>query len=81
MAIVASGSESVFSCGWSYALTVNEPRQSRTVPAPIAVVVVLVYRLLSFWLPTLAGIALVLCFEHPHPNRLEAASNGRHDLS
>ena len=35
------------------------------IPAPIAVVVVLVYRLISFWLPTLAGVALVLYFEHP----------------
>jgi uncharacterized protein (TIRG00374 family) len=34
------------------------------VPTPIAVVVVLVYRLISFWLPTLAGIALVPYFEH-----------------
>jgi glycosyltransferase 2 family protein len=53
------------------------------VPAPIAVVVVLVYRLFSFWLPTFAGVALVLCFEHPQssPDRLEAASKGHHDLS
>ena len=34
------------------------------VPSPIAVVVVLVYRLFSFWLPTLAGIALVPYLEH-----------------
>lgn len=34
------------------------------VPTAIAVVVVLVYRLISFWLPTLAGIALVPYFEH-----------------
>jgi uncharacterized protein (TIRG00374 family) len=34
------------------------------VPRPIAVVVVLGYRLLSFWLPTLAGIALATYFEH-----------------
>ena len=46
-------------------LTVNEPRQGRTEPAPIAVVLVLVYRLFSFWLPTFAGVALVLCVEHP----------------
>jgi hypothetical protein len=34
------------------------------VPRPIAVVVVLAYRLLSFWLPTLVGIALATWFEH-----------------
>ncbi len=34
------------------------------VPTPICVVVVLVYRLFSFWMPTLAGIALVPYFEH-----------------
>ena len=34
------------------------------VPRPIAVVVVLGYRLLSFWLPTLAGIAVATYFEH-----------------
>jgi len=34
------------------------------VPRPIAVVVVLAYRLLSFWLPTLAGIAFATYFEH-----------------
>ena len=34
------------------------------VPRPIAVVVVLGYRLLSFWLPTLAGIALATYYEH-----------------
>jgi len=34
------------------------------VPRPIAVVVVLGYRLLSFWLPTLIGIALATYFEH-----------------
>ena len=33
------------------------------VPRPIAVVVVLAYRLLSFWLPTLIGIALATYFE------------------
>lgn len=33
------------------------------VPLSISVVVVLVYRLFSFWLPTLAGIALVPYFE------------------
>jgi glycosyltransferase 2 family protein len=34
------------------------------VPTAIAVVVVLVYRLFSFWLPTLAGIALLPYLEH-----------------
>jgi uncharacterized membrane protein YbhN (UPF0104 family) len=34
------------------------------VPAAVSVVVVLVYRLFSFWIPTLAGIALVPYFEH-----------------
>jgi glycosyltransferase 2 family protein len=34
------------------------------VPTAISVVVILVYRLLSFWIPTLVGIALVPYFEH-----------------
>ena len=34
------------------------------VPTTIAVIVVLVYRLFSFWMPTLAGIALVPYLEH-----------------
>ena len=34
------------------------------VPTPISIVVVLVYRLISFWIPTLAGIALVPYLEH-----------------
>jgi uncharacterized membrane protein YbhN (UPF0104 family) len=34
------------------------------VPRPIAVVVVLAYRLISFWLPTLIGIGLATYFEH-----------------
>jgi uncharacterized membrane protein YbhN (UPF0104 family) len=34
------------------------------VPTAIGVVVVLVYRLFSFWIPTLAGIALVPYLEH-----------------
>jgi uncharacterized protein (TIRG00374 family) len=34
------------------------------VPTPISVVVVLVYRLFSFWMPTLAGIALMPYLEH-----------------
>ncbi|MGA2716637.1 MAG: YbhN family protein [Bryobacteraceae bacterium] len=38
------------------------------VPTTIAVVVVLVYRLLSFWLPTIAGIALVPYLEHRKNN-------------
>ncbi len=33
------------------------------VSRPIAVVVVLTYRLLSFWLPTLAAVALATYFE------------------
>lgn len=33
------------------------------VPRPIAVIVVLAYRLISFWLPTLFGIALAMHFE------------------
>jgi glycosyltransferase 2 family protein len=39
------------------------------VPRPIAVVVVLTYRLLSFWLPTLAGVALATYFERSTANR------------
>jgi hypothetical protein len=34
------------------------------VPRPTAVIVVLAYRLLSFWLPTLIGVALATYFEH-----------------
>jgi glycosyltransferase 2 family protein len=34
------------------------------VPRPTAVVVVLAYRLVSFWLPTLIGVALATYFEH-----------------
>jgi glycosyltransferase 2 family protein len=34
------------------------------VPTAISVVVVLVYRLFSFWIPTPLGIALVPYFEH-----------------
>jgi glycosyltransferase 2 family protein len=34
------------------------------VPTPVSVVVVLVYRLFSFWMPTLAGVALVPYLEH-----------------
>lgn len=44
--------------------TMVELYRTLGVPTPIAVVVVLVYRLISFWLPTLAGIALVPYFEH-----------------
>jgi uncharacterized protein (TIRG00374 family) len=33
------------------------------VPTAISVVVILVYRLFSFWIPTLVGIALVPYFE------------------
>ena len=35
-----------------------------SVPTAISVVVILVYRLFSFWIPTLVGIALVPYFEH-----------------
>ena len=42
------------------------------VPTAIAVVVVLVYRLISFWLPTLAGIALVPYLEHKKYTALPA---------
>ena len=45
------------------------------VPRPIAVVVVLGYRLLSFWLPTLAGIALATYFGHSTFE--DKAGNGR----
>jgi glycosyltransferase 2 family protein len=41
------------------------------VPRPIAVVVVLAYRLLSFWLPTLVGIALI-----PYLERWAGTSSG-----
>ena len=41
------------------------------VPRPIAVVVVLGYRLLSFWLPTLVGIALATYFERTANNSKE----------
>ena len=41
------------------------------VPRPIAVVVVLGYRLLSFWLPTLVGIALATYFERTANNSRE----------
>jgi glycosyltransferase 2 family protein len=34
------------------------------VPTPVSVVVVLVYRLISFWMPTLAGIGLIPYLEH-----------------
>jgi len=40
------------------------------VPNPIAVVVVLVYRLFSFWLPTLVGIALVPYLERQKHSKL-----------
>ncbi len=46
------------------------------VPISIAVVVVLVYRLFSFWLPTIAGIALV-----PYFDRWMAASNQDHHVA
>lgn len=34
------------------------------VATPVAIVVVIVYRLVSFWMPTLAGVALVPYLEH-----------------
>jgi uncharacterized membrane protein YbhN (UPF0104 family) len=37
------------------------------------VIVVLGYRLLSFWLPTLAGIALATYFEHSTAKENEVA--------
>jgi uncharacterized membrane protein YbhN (UPF0104 family) len=40
------------------------------VPTTIAVVVVLVYRLISFWMPTFAGIALVPYLEHRGAERI-----------
>jgi hypothetical protein len=43
------------------------------VAKPIAVIVVLGYRLLSFWLPTLAGIALATYFEHSTAKENEVA--------
>ena len=46
------------------------------VPISIAVVVVLVYRLFSFWLPTIVGIALV-----PYFDRWMAASNQDHHVA
>jgi uncharacterized protein (TIRG00374 family) len=46
------------------------------VPAPIALVVVLVYRLFSFWLPTLAGIELVPYLEH-HQNNIDRTEDAR----
>jgi glycosyltransferase 2 family protein len=46
------------------------------IPAPIALVVVLVYRLFSFWLPTLAGIALVPYLEH-HGNSAGRTEDAR----
>jgi len=46
------------------------------VPRPIAVVVVLAYRLLSFWLPTLAGVALATYFERSTTGASGAADEG-----
>jgi hypothetical protein len=42
------------------------------VDRPVAVVVVIVYRLFSFWMPTLAGVALVPYLEHRGFNELPA---------
>ena len=46
------------------------------VPRPIAVVVVLAYRLLSFWLPTLAGVALATYFERSTAGASGAVDEG-----
>ena len=46
------------------------------VPRPIAVVVVLAYRLVSFWLPTLAGVALATYFERSAGHASEAVDQG-----
>jgi glycosyltransferase 2 family protein len=43
------------------------------VPTPISVVVVLVYRLFSLWLPTIAGLGIVSYFEHRKAWSLPAA--------
>jgi len=48
------------------------------VPRPIAVVVVLAYRLLSFWMPTLAGVALATYFERPAGNASQTVDPGVH---
>jgi uncharacterized membrane protein YbhN (UPF0104 family) len=50
------------------------------VPRPIAVVVVLAYRFLSFWLPTLVGIALATYFEHSTANASEVVDEGGRGL-
>ena len=46
------------------------------VPRQVAVVVILAYRLLSFWLPTLVGVALATYFEHSTP---DPSSYGGHE--
>jgi uncharacterized membrane protein YbhN (UPF0104 family) len=48
------------------------------VPRPIAVVVVLAYRLLSSWLPTLVGIVLVTYFERSTADAREVMEGGEH---
>jgi len=45
------------------------------VPRPTAVVVVLAYLLLSFWLPTLIGVALATYFEHSTATADEAVNH------
>ena len=50
------------------------------VPRPIAVVVVLAYRLVSFWLPTLVGIGLATYFEHSTANAGEFVDGDRPDI-
>lgn len=44
------------------------------VPRPTAVVVVLAYRLVSFWLPTLIGVTLATYFEHSTATANEAVN-------
>jgi len=51
------------------------------VPRPIAVVVVLAYRLLSFWLPTLAGVALATYFERSTSHESGAVDRTHLDIA
>ena len=50
------------------------------VPRPIAVVVVLTYRLISFWLPTLGGIGLATYFERSTANASKVVDGGGRGL-
>jgi hypothetical protein len=43
-------------------------------PRPSAVIAVLAYRLFSFWIPTLAGVALIPYFERSDATSLEASA-------